>query len=313
MTNTFFKYKDFVSPLDDPLLQFQDQMFLSINHLAFSRLLCCIYLEKYQRLTSHLASSPVELFDVFKRASFNINAELITLLEWLDYDSSDLKSKAVKITNTQELTAFTKRVCFFMNHGSKDLYNFILPSDNAVTLHCQRATFVLKLVLDGQPSSSFHMEFENYGWLKLDNIVHIIWDEDFEEEEKKLNKKRQLPISKCGCTKGGCMVKGRGCTSCTQACKPCNKFKCSCKALCTNPHNNGGDCSKCKESNDIELEEPEGEDAQAIESLPFDDINTYFNQQSKSFIDIPCISKSDSETDSVGSIEDITDESDLDI
>ena len=243
MIMTFFKYVDFVSQEDDPFIVFKDELFENINHTAFLRLLCCIYLDKYNRLTSHIASSPVELFNIFRRASSNMNMELKTLLEWLSYDTMELKSQNIKITNIEEMASFTRRVCFFMNQGSKNLYNMMLPSENSVKLHCLRGTYVMKIALDKDACSTVHLNYETYGWLKLGDSIHIIWDEKFEEEEKKLNKKRQLPISKCSC-KTGCNVNGPGCKNCCKACKPCSS-KCGCKAQCNNPHNNDGDCIKC--------------------------------------------------------------------
>ena len=321
MICTFLKYIDFISTETDPLLHFNNHSFEGINYMAFLRLLCCVYLEKYKRLTSHVASSPVELFETFKKSSTNMNAELTTLLQWLDYDEDELKSKSIKITNTTELAALTRRVSFFMNHGSKTLYNMILPSDTAIKLHCQRATFVMKIVLDNDHCSSLYLDYEQYGWVKLGDTVVICWDENFEEEEKKLNKKRQLPISKCSCSKTGCTVDGPGCKNCCKSCRPCNA-KCACQreGLCKNPHNNGGYCSKCKEQEEIEekeemeLEQADSEGLQHLQTLPFDDINAYFDQQSNSYMDIPATEEKHNESESELSSDAYdTDDSDLDI
>ena len=119
MIMTFLKYIDFISPENDPLIVFKDDTFCNINHIGFLRLLCCIYLEKYKQLTSHIASSPVELFKAFKRASSKINSDMKALLEWLSYDATEIQSNNVEITNIEQLAAFTRRVCFFMNQGSK--------------------------------------------------------------------------------------------------------------------------------------------------------------------------------------------------
>ena len=304
MLMTFFKYVHYISPEDDPLIIVNNGIFDKVNYIAFLRLLCCVYLEKYKKLTSHVATSPVELFNIFKSASSNMNSELKTLLEWLAYDTVDLKEKAIKISNIEDWAAFTRRVCFFMNQGSKNLYSMILPSDNSIKLHCQRGTFVMKLALDlNNCSSSFHDEYEKYGWIKYEDTIQIVWDEHFDEEEKKLNKKRPLPISHCTC-KTGCNIDASGCKHCGKACRPCHD-KCHCKGLCNNPHNNGGYCDHCRpaeeeEDNNMEVEEADALEAAEIETLPFEDLESYFNQQSDQFISIPTVplNESDSESDS---------------
>jgi hypothetical protein len=225
-----------------------------------------------------------------------MNAELKSLLEWLAYDADSLKKQTIKITNIQEWTEFTRRICFFMNQGSKNLYQLILPSDNSLKLHCQRGSFVMKLALEVKNHcSNLYKMYQEFGWLKIGETVHIIWDENFEEEQKKLNSKRKLPISKCGCTTG-CKIGGRGCNNCTKSCKPCS-IKCACKGMCQNPHNNGGDCIKCHQNE----EEPEIEEAQTDDLLlPFHDLDAYFNTQNQTFVDIPTeanYTESDSDSD----------------
>jgi hypothetical protein len=293
----FLRHIEYVSPKDDPLIVYKGEIFESISHTAFSRLLCCVYLEKYKRLTSHIASSSVELFETFKATSANMNAELKSLLEWLAYDANDLKLQTIKITNIQEWTEFTRRVCFFMNQGSKNLYQLILPSNNSIKLHCNRGSFVMRLALElGKQCSDLYEKYEEFGWLKIGGKVHIIWDENFEEEQKKLNSKRKLPMSKCSC-KTGCKIDGKGCTNCTKSCKPCSS-KCACKGVCQNPHNKGGDCSKCRiieeELEELKLEESQSEE---LLTLPFHDLDSYFDMQKQNFIDIPTEVK-DTDTDS---------------
>ena len=45
------------------------------------------------------------------------------------------------------------------------------------------------------------------------------------------------------------------------------------------------------------LDEQDGEVPEDVQSLQFDDLETYFNQQSITFVDIPCKDKHNSETD----------------
>lgn len=137
----------------------------------------------------------------------------------------------------------------------------------------------LALQLNDQNSKLFE-NYEEFGWLKVGDTIHPIWDENFEEEQKKLNSRRQLPISKCTC-KTGCSINGPGCKNCSKSCKPCS-IKCFCKGMCNNPHNNGGDCNKCHfAEEEVEIEELE------VDSSPFCDLDSYFNVQSHNYVNIP--------------------------
>ena len=237
-----------------------------------------------------------------------MNQELTSLLEWLSYDATGLKSHTISIKTVEDWTNFTRRVCFFMNHGSKNLYQLILPADNSIKLHCQGSTYVMKLALEfNNLNSLLYEKCESFGWVKYGDSYHIVWDEQFEEEEKKLNKKRQLPISKCSCTTG-CKVDGQGCKNCCKACKACNN-KCACKGVCQNPHNNGGTCSKCCLNEELDLEEANDED---VTSLAYEDLTAYFDQDNDQFIQVPCINNSDSESDCESNIY-TSDESDTDL
>ena len=64
----------------------------------------------------------------------------------------------------------------------------------------------------------------------------------------------------CGCKAQKCDGSTTGCRSCYRMCKPCT-VKCNCKALCNNPHNNGGTCPKCAVQEESETSDEEGEGA----------------------------------------------------
>ena len=201
----------------------------------------------------------------------------------------------------------------------------ILPSDNSIKLHCERGTFVMKLAVDKDHSSTLYMDYASYGWIQIGNSVLPIWDENIQEEEKKLNKKRPLPVSKCSC-KTGCSIDGPGCKNCCKACRACST-KCTCKGLCNNPHNNDGDCVKCRvdaANDNILLEEADSESIEELASIAFADQTVYFDPDSDIFVNIPSKANcddtanidSDTDTVSVASVSDdsdtyMTDESDM--
>lgn len=144
-------------------------------------------------------------------------------------------------------TEFTRRMCYFSNHGSQNLYRLIPPSDTALSLQKARIEFVLNIACQSTvPFSDLYSEIDKFGWKINEGNVEIVWEENIDSLKKDLSSKRKLPIHKCSCqtTKEKCAVSSRGCKNCCKACKPCNPA-CKCRGLCENPHNGGGTCEKC--------------------------------------------------------------------
>ena len=221
---------------------------------------------------------------------------LKTLLSWLQYD---ITNKPPKFSSPTEWTDFTRRVCYFNSRGSKDLFKNIMPSDSALKLHCFRGEYVLKLAMESCDGESDTYKNLNDGWEQDTQQIKVKWEEDIASIKKTLSyQKPRLTVQKCTCKH--CSDSGRGkCRSCWAKCKACN-YNCSCKALCDNPHNNGGSCAKCthevsNEASDLssthvqnydesDLQEPippdeedDSEDEDEAEDINDNsDFNTYF-------------------------------------
>ena len=163
------------------------------------------------------------------------------MLEWLGYNIKD----NLEITSLHQWADFTRRVCYFHNQGSADLFKLILPSDEALRLHVSRGSYVLQMAVKSCDSNSELYKILPEGWVEHDGKVKIKWDENIDEIRKELRKRKKSFVRKCGCKSGKCSGEGRGCNNCCKQCKPCNQ-QCTCKGICSNPYNNGGTCSKCK-------------------------------------------------------------------
>lgn len=164
-------------------------------------------------------------------------------MEWIGYD----KKENLDISSIAAWTEFTRRICYFSNHGSQNLYRQIPPSDTALSLHKSRIDFVLNIASESiVPFSDFYTEIEKFGWKTNGGKVDIVWEENIESLKKELASKRKLPVNKCSCqsTKDKCAASSRGFKNCCKACKACNQA-CKCRGLCENPHNVGGTCEKC--------------------------------------------------------------------
>lgn len=243
---TFCSYVNHISPNEDLLIKTEQRKgtefhFLSEN--AFVKLVCCTYLEKYKNLFKHIRGTPPELFELFQVSTDNQSNDLKCLLEWIGYD----KKENFDISSMASWTEFTRRMCYFSNHGSQNLYRLIPPSDTALSLQKARIEFVLNIACQSTvPFSDLYSEIDKFGWKINEGNVEIVWEENIDSLKKDLSSKRKLPIHKCSCqtTKEKCAVSSRGCKNCCKACKPCNPA-CKCRGLCENPHNGGGTCEKC--------------------------------------------------------------------
>ena len=166
-----------------------------------------------------------------------MNMDMRLLLEWLGYS----KGHTVVIDTISAWAKFTRRVCYFSNHGSKHLYKQILPSRSALNLHKLRGDYVMILALEIDKGFSDHYkEVSNFGWKSIGSNCEFIWDENIDVTRRILNKKRPLPKLKCGCktAENKCAISSKGCKNCVKSCRPCTNA-CACKGVCLNPHNDG--------------------------------------------------------------------------
>ena len=71
-------------------------------------------------------------------------AALNQLLECLGYNLND----DLHFSQFTCILDFSRRICFFKHHGSKDLFKYIPPSDAALNLHRKRVEYVMSMALD---------------------------------------------------------------------------------------------------------------------------------------------------------------------
>ena len=243
--DALFKYIEHISPKEEPLIVIekcrQKTVFKMVASNAYTKLMCCVYMDKYAKLYQHIKQTPPELYESFKIAGKNLTTDMKMFLQWLGYT----KGSEPQVTTISAWAELTRRVCYFSNHGSKNLYRLIIPSDAALNFHKLRGEFIIKLALESPIALSDHYKrIKEFGWKCIADNVEIIWDENIETTRKQLNKRRPLPKVKCYCRAGKCSIESKGCKNCTKSCKPCTNA-CACKAHCSNPHNNNGTCQKC--------------------------------------------------------------------
>lgn len=103
-------------------------------------------------------------------------------------------------------------------------------------------------------SNSEINKVEEYGWYKdSKGKLYFKWDSGLSGTTAK----QMLQGEKgCGCKKATCNPKSKSqCVNCYWNCRPCG-IKCKCSgSACTNPHNTGIGCDRCKSSKSIVGEE----------------------------------------------------------
>ena len=227
LLEALIRYQKHIITKDDPLIKQQSAEGTAhttgISSTAMTRLLCCVYLDKYRFLWKHLKPDPPTLFEAFGVAGNDMPQDMANLLLWLGYDATD---EALGILTEEQWASFTRRIIYFSNHGSRDLYRNMLPSDTALELHIRRGKYILKCTMESTFSDSTTInQVEQYGWEIHDGKVEVKWDNNIHQLRKKLSSKRKPPGNKCTCQAGGsiCTMEGRGCKNCAKACKPCTQ------------------------------------------------------------------------------------------
>ena len=258
--NTFLKYSEFISPDDSSFVKIDinndGAKTAKLSFESYTKLIVLSYLEKHKKLYSHICDSPVKLWDTFQLVQNNFEGELRDLLVWLSYDFT---SQNVKVTTLEEFSDFTRRVCYFNCPGSSDVLKLMLPTTSALELHVCRANYCLQILFESCYPFPTSYQKIGRGWIMVDDKCLIEWES--QKVQKELEKKRMKPksvIVKCLCSSVACCGPNSRCKKCTKSCRPCST-KCKCKANCLNPHNNGGDCSKCRNEQGVRNNIADGE------------------------------------------------------
>ncbi len=206
-------------------------------------MICYSYLDRHFDLFSHFCSNIIDLKENLFRAGNNLTGELYNVAEWLGYDMTK-----VKVTTLEEWVAFTQEVCLRQEKRKTELVELICPSYQPLKFHLARGSYIVSLALRSCISTNNYQDC-GFGLFEKKGEIYIKWDIDVTTTELHISAPRQSYLKKCYCKPGKCT----SCVNCYKACRPCTK-KCACQINCQNPHNNGGTCIKCRNSNDISLQ-----------------------------------------------------------
>ena len=125
-----------------------------------------------------------------------------------------------KITDLKGWHNFIRRATFHLSSVGKDYEAKVMPSWDALVLHCKRANYVMNMIHSANSTScSILKEYKHYGWKHIDNHIAINWgsvEQIFDDSQ-----------AGCGCH-GGCSTNRCSCHSagrqCTLACRCTNCF-----------------------------------------------------------------------------------------
>ena len=211
-------------------------IFSSINVCAMYKLFSSVYLAKYFK---YFPEKDVE--SIHKSLSCEIlDDEYKSCLTRLGY-------KPGKLKDLSQWLEFVRYVTYRVNRHSPKKELLLMPKQSALYFHIQRTSYVCHLAFQSPLNSNSEInKVEDYGWQKNQTgSLEIKWDA---EVSGTLPAKQIVKGEKgCGCSKGTCNPKSKKqCVNCFWMCKPCG-IKCKCVAsACTNPHNTGVGCIRCK-------------------------------------------------------------------
>lgn len=162
---TLIQDAHFICP-DGNLLRMINNEFQHINEQSWVRLVTAVYYSKFKKF--------------FRSRSINESFSLISSHS----DSPEAKRMlaAVQYTPSSRTSLsmwheFLRRVTYHIPKVTKYHEHKLLPSYQALVLHCKRANYVLKLTMSSPWSHSpFLACFEQFGWHKENGNILISWD-----------------------------------------------------------------------------------------------------------------------------------------
>ena len=109
-----FKYTEHISSDQEPLIVTEKAgdktIFKAVASNAYTKLMCCVYLESYMKLFQHIKQTPPELYESFKIAGNNLTADMKMFLQWLGYP----KGAEPQVTTISAWAELTRHLLLFL-------------------------------------------------------------------------------------------------------------------------------------------------------------------------------------------------------
>ena len=170
---TLIQNAGFICP-DGHLMKMINGEFQCVNERSWIRLVTAVYYSKFKQFFRHKPISYTNNLIISHPDSPEAK-QMFSALHYTPSTGTDLSS----------WHGFIRRVTYHVPKVTKYHEFKLLPSYQALTLHCKRANYVLKLTLSAPwASSPFLACFEQFGWHREeDDGVTITWDEDPHDSE----------------------------------------------------------------------------------------------------------------------------------
>ena len=123
-----------------------------------------------------------------------------------------------KVTDLKEWHNFIRKTTFHLNKVGKDYEAKVMPSWDALVLHCNRTNYVLNTIHSAKTTKCPTInKYKEYGWTQTNDKIEVNWGE--------VDKVFDNDIGGCGCH-GGCETNRCSCYSgsrqCTHTCRCTN-------------------------------------------------------------------------------------------
>ena len=189
------------------LVTFSDTgTFNNIDLTAWMKLICAVYFSKHKGFFRNRAIYSVH-DSMVAHPDLQENQQL---LSWVGCPPQH------HIRSLKDWHSFLQKTTFHANKVTQYHEQKLLPSWEALTNHCKRATYVMKLVFSVSDNQCPILSmFATYGWKSSSNGIELEWDNDISES-----------ASKCSCSGvSGCQTNRCSCFRQSKACSA----RCKCK------------------------------------------------------------------------------------
>ncbi len=174
------EYADFICP-DGHFLNMINNEFQHIRESSWIKLVTAVYYSKFKKF--------------FRSKSVGYTYDLLTN----HLDSPEIQRMLSSLHYTpcsMQLPAwheFIRRVTYHVPKVTKFHEHKLVPSYQALLLHCKRANYVLKLALSAPwTHSPFLPCFEQFGWHVDNDTIFITWDSDLHESDEESDSDSEL-------------------------------------------------------------------------------------------------------------------------
>ena len=205
--------------MPEPLIEFDDERFQTINFRSWIRLICAVYFSKYNTFFRRQPLTTV-YSSMLQHSDIKENQQL---LSWVGYPEGQT------IATLNDWHSFIQRVTYHVSKVTHHHESKLLPSWEALENHCRRAEYVLKLVYSVKNTHCPHISQDNcaaHGWKVDGDEISVLWENGRSVQSSHHSKCSCSGIGHCRTNRCSCFRESKLCSG-RCCCRDCSNTQLS--------------------------------------------------------------------------------------